>query len=649
MTSARPLGAALLVAATTAGLLCAAVPAAGAATVTCASPVFKREFFANTTFSGTPKKTDCDSAIDQKWGTGAPATGLPTNNFGVRWSVTRDFGSGGPFTFAASGYDGIRVYLDGSRKIDLWSNTGSSHAKTVNLTVPKGRHTLRVDYVNWTGTAQVKYTYVPRTSATYDKTAPLAPAGFKAVYDNGTRKATLSWAKNVEMDLANYRVYRKAATASTWEYLATTTSSPYTDAPPATGAAYQYRIRAVDKAGNRSAASAELAVTTADKTAPAAPAGLAVERSEGGVTAKWQTSAGATGYQVRRAAAADGTYTAVSGWLTDTSFRDTPSFSTTPRWYYQVVARDAAGNVSAPSAVADTGEPDVTPPSQVQDVTADGTTAGNNVRWQAATEDTAHYEVWVSTPESTDGGGPRIVLGTSYLDATATAGVPTSYRVYAVDHSGNISPVSATATATRPAASALAAPGAPTATPMDSATRLAIPWTLNDQGYRVYRRTDPNGAWTLLTERPVTAQVFDDTTAAAGKAWYYVTTVDQNGLDSAPSPTTAADRLTPATPEAPAAATLTLSAPFTECTANDCAGHGFGQDVTVTATPASQPGHTPGRYRWLVAGPNGFTRTTTENTLTWRPTSIGTYMVQVEVGDTYGRYGAPTSITFKVG
>ncbi|MGJ3559956.1 hypothetical protein ACR6C2_20330 [Streptomyces sp. INA 01156] len=84
-----------IVLATTGGLLTAVTTPASAAT-TCASPVYKRQFFANTTFSGKPKKTDCDSKIDQNWGTKAPASGLPANHFGVRWTVTRDFGSGGP-------------------------------------------------------------------------------------------------------------------------------------------------------------------------------------------------------------------------------------------------------------------------------------------------------------------------------------------------------------------------------------------------------------------------------------------------------------------------------------------------------------------------------------------------------------------------
>lgn len=157
-TTAAAAGAVVL--ATSGGLLAAAGPASAA--VTCASPVFKRTFYANTTFSGTPKGTDCDSVIDQNWGTGAPGyKGMPANNFGVRWSTTRDFGSGGPFTFTASSRDGIRVYLDGVRKVDMWKNVATTVSKTVNVTIPSGKHSLRVDFVNWTGAANVKFAYTP--------------------------------------------------------------------------------------------------------------------------------------------------------------------------------------------------------------------------------------------------------------------------------------------------------------------------------------------------------------------------------------------------------------------------------------------------------------------------------------------------------
>nr|WP_246144574.1 PA14 domain-containing protein [Actinacidiphila oryziradicis] len=80
------------------------------------NPTFLRQYFANTTLTGTPKRTDTDTAISENWGSNSPGvSGVGKDNFGVRWQITRDFGSGGPFTFTASGQDGIRVYLDGVR------------------------------------------------------------------------------------------------------------------------------------------------------------------------------------------------------------------------------------------------------------------------------------------------------------------------------------------------------------------------------------------------------------------------------------------------------------------------------------------------------------------------------------------------------
>ncbi|MGW3635515.1 PA14 domain-containing protein, partial [Streptomyces sp. NPDC005122] len=279
----RPVLTATVLIAAACGLPTAVAVPASAATVSCASPVYKRQFFANTTFSGTPKRTDCDAQIDQTWGAGAPAPGLPKNTFGVRWTVTRDFGSGGPFALSAASRDGIRVYLDGTRKVDLWKDVSTTQKKTVDVTVPSGTHTLRVDFVNWTGDANVTFAYTPRTSAAVDKVRPLTPGGASLSYADG--RAKLTWSRNKEMDLAGYRVYRRLkGTDFGSKPLATTTSTSYTDTSlPLTGDVYYYEVRAYDKAGNVSTGTADKAVTTLDRTPPAAPAGLSVARTEGAV------------------------------------------------------------------------------------------------------------------------------------------------------------------------------------------------------------------------------------------------------------------------------------------------------------------------------------------------------------------------------
>ncbi|WP_128433797.1 PA14 domain-containing protein [Streptomyces cyaneus] len=386
-----PAAAAAVVLATAAGLLTTATAPSAAAT-TCTSPVFKRQFFANTTFSGTPKKTDCDNAIDQSW-SGAPATGLPRDNFGVRWSVTRDFGSGGPFSLAASGLDGIRVYLDGTRKIDLWKNTSTTVSKTVNVTIPAGKHTLRVDYVNWTGSAKVKFAYTPRTSATVDKVKPLAPAGLS--WDSYTDAENLpvtmlAWVKNKEMDLAGYRAYRRVQGTSTWTLVATTTGTTVHDSTPATGKSYYYEVRAYDKAGNESTGTADAGpVETPDRTAPAAPV-LTAEGVEASNNLSWTASADAVSYRVFRKTDSTTTYTEVAD-ITTTTYTDTSA--TYGRAYdYKVSAIDAVGNAAASNVVRSTRT--ITPP---QNVTATVPSWGAVFTWtEPAGGDTADYEVYRS-------------------------------------------------------------------------------------------------------------------------------------------------------------------------------------------------------------------------------------------------------------
>lgn len=396
MNSARRTTATAVVLAASGALLGAVAPSASAATG-CASPVYTRQFFANTTFSGTPKKTDCDSAVAEQWGTGAPASGLPSNNFGVRWTVTRDFGSGGPFALTVAARDGIRVYLDGTRKVDLWKNASTTQKKTVNVTVPSGRHTLRVDFVNWTGAANVSFAYTPRTSPDVDTVKPLVPAGASVTYDSATGRAKLSWSKNKEMDLAGYRVYRRL---QGYPYeaapLATTTATTYTDTTlPVTGDTYYYEVRAYDRAGNESAGTADKPVTTADRTAPGAPAGLEVTDAseQDGLRIGWSTEPGAVSYRMYRAATATGTYTLL-GSTQEPSYRDA-SAAVGTTYYYRVTAVDAAGNESARSAALAGKRRDDTPPPLVTGLQVTPTDYGFELTWdQNPAPDLHRYSVY---------------------------------------------------------------------------------------------------------------------------------------------------------------------------------------------------------------------------------------------------------------
>ncbi|MBD0709611.1 MULTISPECIES: PA14 domain-containing protein [unclassified Streptomyces] len=535
--------AATLVLAAAGGLL-ATAPTASAA-VSCASPLFKREFFANTTLTGTPKRTDCDSAINEHW-TGAPAPGLPRDRFGVRWTLTRDFGSGGPFTFTVQGRDGARVYLDGVRKYNVWSDLATARKGTVNLTVPKGRHTLRVDFANWTGTADIAFAYAPRTAAAVDKVKPLTPASVTVAHDRATGRVKLAWARNKEMDLAGYRVYRRlSGQAFPARPLLVTTGATATDTPPPTGQTFLYELRAADRAGNESPGSADFTVVTVDRTAPAAPTGVKATVSTGAVTVAWQPVAGANRYRVLRADNPAGPWTKAADNLTGTTHRDTTADIRRP-WYYKTAAIDAAGNVSALSAAATTGAPDTTPPAPVTALAARGTTAGNGITWTASVStDTTGYQVFAAPVGGQDPDGPVFVTGTSYHDDSAETGTETVYRVQAVDHYGNLSQATE-ARGTRPVPADVPAPTVDSAAPGDLANTIEFraPYLTDPDaspatGYRLYRRTAAHTPWKLLTTGTLSQEsyplAYADTTAPVGRASYYLVSLDDQGAEGAPS------------------------------------------------------------------------------------------------------------------
>ncbi|MGW4030529.1 PA14 domain-containing protein [Streptomyces sp. NPDC004838] len=382
------------------GSLLAAGPQAAAAEATCSTNVYKRTFYKNTSFSGSPVKAACDAAISESW-SGSPVSGVPSNNFGVRWSVTRDFGSGGPFTFTVSATDGVRVYLDGARKIDLWKGTGdAARSKSVNLTVPSGKHTLRVDYVNWTGAAKVKFTYAPRTSAAYDRVKPLTPTGVKTAYNTTTRKTTVSWSANKEMDLASYSLYRRPVSSGTWTRVATTTARSHTDplVNPDDRTPYYYEVRASDKAGRVSTGSADTIVRPLPVVTSLTGA---YDKATGKVTLKWPLN---TEPHFNR-------YTVLSNDKVDGSYVWVPLGTT-------------KGNTWTTGPVVSDGE---TRHYRVL-VTNDGGTTTYNPRWLDATADN---EFWLAVPDGiAPAYAPDLTLGScaSGVQATAVDYTPSPIR-----------------------------------------------------------------------------------------------------------------------------------------------------------------------------------------------------------------------------
>jgi len=530
---ARGTIASALVLATAGGLLGAADTAASAVT-NCTSPVYKRQFYANTTFSGTPKRTDCDSAIDQNWGSGAPAAGLPADNFGVRWTVTRDFGSGGPFTLPVTTQDGTRVYLDGVRKVDLWKNVSSTQSKTVNLAIPAGKHTLRLDFANWTGKAHAAFTYKPVTPPRTDRIKPLVPTGSAVSYDTATGRAKVSWSRNAEMDLAGYRVYRRLKGSTAWTLRTTTTATSYTDTSlPQAGATYYYEVRARDKAGNESAGTADLGVTTVDRTPPAAPfVEMDVCPGDQPYAAPELVTTAANAadialYSMQRLNPSTGTWTTVysgiKGAICDTGYRADGSKVT-----YRGRARDAAGNWSAYSAATTFTTSDLTPPAPVSGVRVEYLSGVPHLTWSPVTG-ASSYQVLQYDPSN--GGWSDALPGGG--TTTRTDVVPRQLAAIADGYRYAVRSVDARGNAAAPAETTLAMADRPEAVPAYETTAnrfdegvmiewtSADPWTFDEGPLLTYRivRTDPATGRSTTVELCKPNIMFDDTLRPPSTSW----------------------------------------------------------------------------------------------------------------------------------
>lgn len=82
----------------------------------------KGEYFANKELSGKPVLTRIDKQVDFDWGGDAPASGVPPDNFSIRWTGKLIAPTTGTYELSVRSDDGIRFYLNNERMVDNWSD-----------------------------------------------------------------------------------------------------------------------------------------------------------------------------------------------------------------------------------------------------------------------------------------------------------------------------------------------------------------------------------------------------------------------------------------------------------------------------------------------------------------------------------------------
>jgi len=252
---------------------------------------------------------------------GTTANGVNCANVDILLST--DGGNTFPITLLAA------TPNDGTQAVTIPNTAG-----TQNRIMVKGTNHIFFDVSNANFTI---------TAGSSDTVAPSAPTSLVA---SGTTQTTtnLAWTASTDnVAVTGYDVYQNGV------FKANTASTTYAVTGLTASTAYAFTVKAKDAAGNASAASNTANVTTlapvADTTAPSAPTSLAASGTTAAATnLSWTASTdnvAVTGYDVYQ----NGAFKAT---VTTTSYTVTGLTAATAYSFY-VVAKDAAGNVSAQS------------------------------------------------------------------------------------------------------------------------------------------------------------------------------------------------------------------------------------------------------------------------------------------------------------
>jgi len=109
-------------------------------------------YFDNIDFTGATVAR-VDPGIDFTWGSGSPAAGIASDTFSARWIGQIEAPYSGTFTFYTVSDDGVRLWVNGVRLVNHWSNHAAYEDRgTVTLTAGQ-RYSIQMDYYENGGSA----------------------------------------------------------------------------------------------------------------------------------------------------------------------------------------------------------------------------------------------------------------------------------------------------------------------------------------------------------------------------------------------------------------------------------------------------------------------------------------------------------------
>ncbi|MBE7498680.1 MAG: PQQ-dependent sugar dehydrogenase [Verrucomicrobiaceae bacterium] len=427
-----------------------------------------------------------EATLNADWGNAAPVTGMMADNFSTRWRgrlLTRDAGN---YTLKFFADDGIRVWVNGSLVIDRWAYDPAAVTATLTLT-GNSLHDLRVDHREDGGGARVQMLWsgpgfaeetVPSTNLVTPATSvPSEQLAGTVIGTNGswnndpnTTKAAVfdgnlntyydalegngAWA-GLDLGAGNSRIITEVRYAPRqfheWRMLGGllqgANNADFSDAvtlhtvaeqPPTAGVltshlitnntAFRYVRYLSPNNGFCNVAEVVFLGTTASSPVPL---NLAAVAGNAQVALTWLPSAGATGYNVKRATVSGGPYATIASNVLTNTFTDTGLMNGIT--YHYVVSALSSGGESVDSSPAS-----ATPFTPVPaGFTA---TAGNAqvvLSWNSVSGSTGYELKRGSSPAGPFTTYAANLPGTGYTDTSAANFTLYYYVISALHPSGN--------------------------------------------------------------------------------------------------------------------------------------------------------------------------------------------------------------------
>jgi beta-glucosidase len=136
-------------------------------------------YFRGRDLQGAPLVTRVDPTVAFRWDRGAPTDelvargelpaerALEGDSFSIRWTGQLVPPASGEYELTVTGNDGVRLYLDGRKVLEEWSETSVARAVSAKLSLEGGRaHDLKLEYFEAARDAEVRLGWKPPGAGT---------------------------------------------------------------------------------------------------------------------------------------------------------------------------------------------------------------------------------------------------------------------------------------------------------------------------------------------------------------------------------------------------------------------------------------------------------------------------------------------------